>query len=182
MPLQKREKASPFFFFIDSVNSWYYWIYQCFIFTQKGAKEERESFAVSFLLLIHCFSVAFMDFLTVPVILKTWACFSFLFIFLLLLRVVGAFFVVILVLFYCFMDLRLWCVVDKLVVDKWRVKCWCYWSCGYLLREGERPQNGEKIFILCPLFLFVFFCCWGHATLFSATAAYICYDSGLLLR
>ena len=25
---------------------------------------------------------------------------------------------------YCFMDLRLLCVVDKLVVDKWRVKRW----------------------------------------------------------
>lgn len=107
MPLQKREKASPFFFFIDSINSWYYWIYQCFIFTQKGAKEERESFAVSFLLLIHCFSVAFMDFLTVQVILKTWVCLSFLFVFLLLLRVVSAFFFVILVVFCYFMGLRL---------------------------------------------------------------------------
>ena len=68
-----------------------------FHFAQKGAKEERESFAVSFLLLIHCSSVAFMDFLTVQAIRKTWACLSFLFIFLLLLRVVGAFFVVILV-------------------------------------------------------------------------------------
>ena len=97
MPLQKREKASPFFFFIDSVNPWYHWIYRCFIFAQKGAKEERESFAVSFLLLIHCSSVAFMDFLIVQVTLKTWTCLSFLFIFLLLLRVVGAFFVVILV-------------------------------------------------------------------------------------
>lgn len=34
--------------------------------------------------------------------------------------------------FYCFMDLRLRGVVDKLVVDKWRVKRWCDWGCGYL--------------------------------------------------
>lgn len=103
-----------------------------FHFAQKGAKEERESFAVSFLLLLYCSSVAFMDFLTVQAILKTWACLLFLFAFLLLMRVVGAFSVVILVLFCCSMDLRLRGVVDKLVVDKWRVKRWYDWGCGYL--------------------------------------------------
>lgn len=106
-PLQKREKASPFFFFIDSVNPWYYWINRHFILAQKGAKEERESCAVSFLLLLHCSSVAFMGFLTVQAILKTWTCLLFLFLFLLLMRVVGAFFVGVLVLFYCFIDLLL---------------------------------------------------------------------------
>ena len=35
-----------------------------FYFAQKGAKEERESFAVSFLLLLYCSLVAFMDFFT----------------------------------------------------------------------------------------------------------------------
>ena len=115
---RKERRLRHFFFFIDSVNSWYYWIYQCFIFTQKGAKEERESFAVSFLLLIHCSSVAFMDFLTIQVILKTWTCLLFFFIFLLLMRVISVFFLVFLALFYCFMDLWLRGIVDKLVVDK----------------------------------------------------------------
>ena len=127
-----------------------------FHFAQKGAKEERESFAVSFLLLLYCSSVAFMDFLIVQAIRKTWTCLLFLFAFLLLMRVVSAFFRCSFSAFYCFMDLRLRCVVDKLVVDKWRVKRWCYWCCGYLRRGGERAQNGEKICILCPLFFFVF--------------------------
>ena len=65
-----------------------------------------------------------MDFLTVQSIRKTWTCLPSFFIFLLLMRVVGAFFVVILVQFCCFMDLWLRGVVDKLVVDKWRVKRW----------------------------------------------------------
>lgn len=73
-----------------------------------------------------------MDFLTVQDIRKTWTCLLFLFIFLLIMRVVGAFFVVILVSFCCFMDVRLRCVVDNLVVDKWRVKRWYDWGCGYL--------------------------------------------------
>ena len=103
-----------------------------FHFAQKGAKEERESFAVSFLLLLHCSSVAFMDFLTVQAIRKTWTCLPFFFIFLLLMRVVSVFFRCCFSAFYCFMDLRLWFVVDKLVVDKWRVKRWCCWGYGYL--------------------------------------------------
>lgn len=182
MPLQKREKASPFFFFIDSVNPWYYWIHQHFILAQKGAKEERESFAVSFLLLLHCSSVAFMDFLTVQAIRKTWTCLPFFFIFLLLMRVVSAFFRCCFSAFYCFMDLRLWCVVDKLVVDKWRVKRWCCWGCGYLRWEGgARKEWREDSHPLSIIFL-CFFCCWGLATSFSATAVYICYDSRLLLR
>lgn len=100
-----------------------------------------------------------MDFLTVQAIRKTWTCLPFFFIFLLLMRVVSAFFRCCFSAFYCFMDLRLWFVVDKLVVDKWRVKRWCCWGCGVvdILGEGgERAQNGEKIRILCPLFFFVF--------------------------
>ena len=73
-----------------------------------------------------------MDFLTVQAIRKTWTCLPFFFIFLLLMRVVSVFFVVILVLFCCFMDVRLRGVVDKSVVDKWRVKRWYDLGCGYL--------------------------------------------------
>lgn len=130
-----------------------------FHFAQKGAKEERESFAVSFLLSLYCSSVAFMDFLTVQAIRKTWTCLPFFFIFLLLIRVVGAFFVGILVLFYCFMELLSQCVVDKLVVDKWRVKCWQHWGCGYLRREGgARTEWKEDLHPLSIIFL-CFFCC-----------------------
>ena len=179
---RKERRLRHFFFFIDSVNPWYYWIHQHFILAQKGAKEERESFAVSFLLLLHCSSVAFTDFLTVQAIRKTWTCLPFFFIFLLLMRVVSAFFRCCFSAFYCFMDLRLRCVVDKLVVDKWRVKRWCYWGCGYLRREGgARTEWREDSHPLSIIFL-CFFCCWGLATSFSATAVYICYDSRLLLR
>ena len=166
MPLQKREKASPFFFFIDSVNPWYYWIHQHFISLKKA----------------HCPSVAFMDFLTVQAIRKTWTCLLFFFIFLLLMPVVGVFFVVILVLFCCFIVLWLWCVVDKLVVDKWRVKRWCDWGCGYLGWEGGARAEWREDSHPLSIILLCFFCCWGLATSFSATAVYICYDSGLLLR
>lgn len=147
-----------------------------FHFAQKGAKEERESFAVSFLLLLYCSSVAFMDFLTVQAILKTWTCLLFLFAFLLLMRVVSAFFRCCFSAFYCFMDLRLWCVVDKLVVDKWRVKRWCDWGCEYLRWEGGSAHRMERRFASFVHYFSLFF------LLLRSRYVVFCYGSVYLLR